>query len=159
MQFHMGVLVSIPKCPIPSTATRNISQHRTCLFHGRQAFECSQIFDPLFYLEQVFGNISCSFPELVEFCKSFEHDEQKHLYCAKAPPPCGSYLCNRHNVATLSTMCHAAANPKTHYLEVGIKQGVAMHPGMEVVKIVLMHKNQWPLLRTWVLYHAHLVGF
>eukprot|EP00667_Euglena_gracilis_P023521 EG_transcript_26612 len=51
------------------------------------------------------------------------------------------------------------SNPKTHYLEFGINEGVAMHPGREVVKVVLMHKDQWPLLQLWVLYHAHVFGF
>ena len=46
----------------------------------------------------------------------------------------------------------------SHYLSQGIREGRAIHAGPRVIKIVLMTKNEWPLVKSWVLYHVHVFG-
>eukprot|EP00667_Euglena_gracilis_P004935 EG_transcript_4967 len=149
LQMHTN---AVP-CPFPVTSANFTASvqaaSQKCQFHG-QAYECSEIFDPHYYVNQLFGSIPCSFDELMGFCH--------HFYCDGASP-CASRLCAHFNLSTLVSLCDATLSPKTHYIEVGIKQGAAVHPGRDVVKIVLMHKDQWPLLRVWLLYHAHVFGF
>lgn len=45
-----------------------------------------------------------------------------------------------------------------HFRRVGIPEGRRAHGGNKILKVVLMTKNEWPLLKAWVLYHAHLLG-
>ena len=45
-----------------------------------------------------------------------------------------------------------------HWFQRGIGQGRRSHAGRKTLKILLMTKDEWPLLRSWVLYHADLVG-
>jgi hypothetical protein len=45
-----------------------------------------------------------------------------------------------------------------HWLEHGIAEGRRFHAGRRVLKVVLMTKDEMPLLRSWVLYHAHTFG-
>lgn len=40
----------------------------------------------------------------------------------------------------------------------GIRQGHQLHSGSRTFKIVVMTKDEWPLIRSWVLYHAHIFG-
>jgi hypothetical protein len=40
----------------------------------------------------------------------------------------------------------------------GIKHGHLLHPGEKIFKIVVMTMDEWPLIRSWVLYHAHIFG-
>ena len=40
----------------------------------------------------------------------------------------------------------------------GIKKGHVLHPGPKTFKIVVMTKDEWPLIRSWVLYHAKIFG-
>lgn len=48
---------------------------------------------------------------------------------------------------------------KDHYLQQGINKGYSFHKGPKTLKLVLMTKNEWPMLKSWVLYHGHLFGF
>lgn len=40
----------------------------------------------------------------------------------------------------------------------GIKGGHLLHPGRKIFKIVVVTKDEWPLIRSWVLYHARIFG-
>lgn len=40
----------------------------------------------------------------------------------------------------------------------GIKKGHLLHPGSKIFKIVVMTKDEWPLIKSWVLYHARIFG-
>jgi len=40
----------------------------------------------------------------------------------------------------------------------GIKKGHLLHPGSKIFKIVVMSKDEWPLIKSWVLYHARIFG-
>eukprot|EP00667_Euglena_gracilis_P019317 EG_transcript_20681 len=161
--FH--VLQSLPnnvQCPFPTTSSKSSGlqgvRHKKCWIQGLRAFECSQIFDPFYYIEQLFGSVHCTLSELVEFCTPMMNNHgQNGPHCNRSLP-CAPYLCGRFNFTTLFSVCNATMNPKAHYLDVGVKRGVAMHPGRDVVKVVLMHKDHWPMLRLWVLYHAHIFG-
>ena len=46
-----------------------------------------------------------------------------------------------------------------HYIRYGLQEGHLSHSGHKVMKVVLMTKNEWPLIKSWVLYHGHLLGF
>jgi hypothetical protein len=52
----------------------------------------------------------------------------------------------------------SAVQAMHHWLDKGIAEGRRSHPGQRTLKILLMTMDEWPLLRSWVLYHAHLVG-
>ncbi len=39
-----------------------------------------------------------------------------------------------------------------------LAQGRSLHGGDKVFKLVVMTKDEWPLIRAWVLYHAHFFG-
>lgn len=45
-----------------------------------------------------------------------------------------------------------------HWKTVGVQQGRRCHQGRRVLKIVLMSKDDWPMLRSNVLYHADIYG-
>lgn len=47
---------------------------------------------------------------------------------------------------------------RAHWLARGVAEGRRFHPGPRVMKIVLMTRDEWPLLQSWVLYHAHVFG-
>ena len=64
------------------------------------------------------------------------------------------FYCKAHTtMAGLNTQECAA-----HFLSVGVPQGARAHEGPRSLQIVLMTKNEWPLLKSWVLYHAELLG-
>ena len=48
---------------------------------------------------------------------------------------------------------------REHYRNKGIKLGLRMHPGRRTLKILLMTRNEWPLLVSWVIYHGTQFGF
>lgn len=52
---------------------------------------------------------------------------------------------------------HVAA--KAHWISRGIVEGNRFHSGKRILKIVLMTMNEWPLLKSWVLYHGSIFGF
>ena len=52
-----------------------------------------------------------------------------------------------------------ATTAYNHWLNKGIKLGYRAHPGKKVLKIFMMTKDEWPLLKSWVLYHGHVFGF
>ncbi|PSC73224.1 hypothetical protein C2E20_3435 [Micractinium conductrix] len=52
----------------------------------------------------------------------------------------------------------SAAEAFNHWWEHGIKETRRVHAGQRIVKIVLITKDEWPLVRSWVLYHAHVFG-
>jgi len=43
-----------------------------------------------------------------------------------------------------------------HWATEGIMKGLPSHGGGRIVKVVLMTKDEWPLIRDWVLYHSNL---
>jgi len=43
-----------------------------------------------------------------------------------------------------------------HWANEGFIKGLPSHGGVRIVKVVLMTKDEWPLVRDWVLYHASL---
>ena len=45
-----------------------------------------------------------------------------------------------------------------HYDDVGVLSGRRAHPGQRTMKLILMTRDDWPLIRSWVLYHADLFG-
>ena len=45
-----------------------------------------------------------------------------------------------------------------HWRDRGFGEGRRAHPGLRTLKVVLMTKNEWPLVRSNVLYHAHVFG-
>ena len=45
-----------------------------------------------------------------------------------------------------------------HFLKVGLPAGLSPHSGPPVTKALVMTKDEWPLLRAWVLHHAYLLG-
>jgi len=45
-----------------------------------------------------------------------------------------------------------------HWAREGFARGRRAHGGARTVKVVLMTKDEWPLVRDWVMYHAHLFG-
>lgn len=47
---------------------------------------------------------------------------------------------------------------EAHYHSVGVAAGRRAHSGPRTLQIVLMTRDEWPLLESWVLYHANLVG-
>ena len=46
----------------------------------------------------------------------------------------------------------------SHYLKVGISKGYRGHGRGKIMKIVLMTKDEWPLIKSWVLYHGAIFG-
>lgn len=50
------------------------------------------------------------------------------------------------------------AGVEAHWHAFGIREGRAGHAGRRTLKPILMVKDEWPLLRSWVLYHAALLG-
>jgi len=40
----------------------------------------------------------------------------------------------------------------------GIKRGHSLHPYKKIFKIVVVTKDEWPLIRSWILYHAYIFG-
>lgn len=46
-----------------------------------------------------------------------------------------------------------------HWVKVGSLNGFRSHGGLPVLKIVMMTKDEWPLLKSWVLYHGRIFGF
>ena len=47
----------------------------------------------------------------------------------------------------------------SHFLSTGISLGLPIHPPPRVIKLILLTKDEWPMLKSWVLYHANLVGY
>lgn len=45
-----------------------------------------------------------------------------------------------------------------HWENHGSLEGRRQHAGARIMKIVLVTKDEWPLLKSWTLYHAHLFG-
>jgi hypothetical protein len=45
-----------------------------------------------------------------------------------------------------------------HWAREGFARGRRAHGGARTVKVVLMTKDEWPLVRDWVMHHAHLFG-
>lgn len=45
-----------------------------------------------------------------------------------------------------------------HWTEHGMAQGRRQHAGPKIFKVILMTKNDWPLLKSWVLHHSHVFG-
>lgn len=52
----------------------------------------------------------------------------------------------------------SAPAAEVHWRTVGIPLGHAAHGGPRTLAIVLMTRNEWPLLQSWVQYHTRLVG-
>jgi hypothetical protein len=52
-----------------------------------------------------------------------------------------------------------ASEAETHFLVTGIKHGLRWHNGSRIMKIVLMTKNEYPLIKSWILYHGHIFGY
>eukprot|EP01039_Chlorochromonas_danica_P005640 gene5640-6222_t len=48
---------------------------------------------------------------------------------------------------------------KEHFTSIGMKRGYLPHDGKKIVKIVVNTRNEWPLIRDWVLYHGEMIGF
>lgn len=46
-----------------------------------------------------------------------------------------------------------------HWLNIGLKEGKRFHPGPRTTKIILNTKDEWPMLKHWVIYHGHHFGF
>jgi hypothetical protein len=46
-----------------------------------------------------------------------------------------------------------------HFQDVGIWRGYRFHAGNRIMKIILVTKDEWPLLEPWILYHGKLVGY
>ena len=44
-------------------------------------------------------------------------------------------------------------------MKYGVGKGLPAHLGPKVTKIVLMTRNEWPLIRSWVLYHGKIFGY
>lgn len=64
------------------------------------------------------------------------------------------YYAQQQQSAGINTSAHAMQ----HWLSTGVAQGSRIHGGKRVLKIVLMTKDAWPLVKSWVLYHAHVFG-
>ena len=47
----------------------------------------------------------------------------------------------------------------SHFLSTGISLGLPIHPPPRVIKLILLTKDEWPMLKSWVLYHGNLVGY
>ena len=45
-----------------------------------------------------------------------------------------------------------------HYSDFGVLAGHRGHSGQRTMKIILMTRDDWPLIRSWVLYHADVFG-
>jgi hypothetical protein len=45
-----------------------------------------------------------------------------------------------------------------HFNTVGILEGRRCHAGPKIFKILVMTMNEWPLIRSWTLYHASIFG-
>lgn len=134
-----------------SLLTRDNNATRTlgmCSFRVNQTYACADAFDSQFYRV---------------------HYDLHHLLVY---PPTTLPPNNSPNAATRSedtdpfkpTENHLSMEEevkllKEHYLSKGIRDGYAFHPGPKTLKIVLMTMNEWPMLKSWVLYHGHLFGF
>lgn len=51
-----------------------------------------------------------------------------------------------------------AAAAAAHYETVGVLAGRRSHASQKIMKIILMTMNEWPLLKSFVLYHAEVFG-
>lgn len=72
---------------------------------------------------------------------------------------CGSIFDWRFYTTRHTKLANFSASEATaHWLSKGIAEGRRSHAGRKTLKILLMTKDEWPLLRSWVLYHADLVG-
>ena len=47
----------------------------------------------------------------------------------------------------------------SHFLSTGISLGLPIHPPPRIIKLILLTKDEWPMLKSWVLYHGYLVGY
>ena len=98
----------------------------------------------------------------------------KRISPPRNAPPSPETLCtfpdgSRYDCATsFDAVFYRAANPDLQHMSLagveahwhvhGIREGRAGHPGRRQLKPILMVKDEWPLLRSWVLYHAALLG-
>jgi hypothetical protein len=60
-----------------------------------------------------------------------------------------------------SDIKHLATERKSlqHWKNFGIKEGRRSHLGPKVMKIVLMTRNEFPMIKSWVFYHGTIFGF
>ena len=62
----------------------------------------------------------------------------------------------RRTYSDVATLSDKAA--RAHWDSIGFGEGRRSHAGPRIMKIVLMTKDEWPLVRSWVLHHAHIFG-
>lgn len=74
--------------------------------------------------------------------------------------PCGRLFDAKFYVAQLLPPLNVldAEGAFDHWLRSGFRAGLRSHPGRRIMKVVLMTKDEWPLIKSWVLYHCALFG-
>ncbi len=50
-------------------------------------------------------------------------------------------------------------SPYKHFVTKGMFEGKRTHRGMRILKIILLTKDEWPILKWWILYHGDRFGF
>ena len=62
---------------------------------------------------------------------------------------------------TLNKLNHinSSSTAWSHFLSTGISLGLPIHPPPRILKLILLTKDEWPMLKSWVLYHGNLVGY
>lgn len=45
-----------------------------------------------------------------------------------------------------------------HWRTKGIDLGYRFHPGPRVFKVIVITRNEWPMIKSWVLYHSKIFG-
>lgn len=50
-------------------------------------------------------------------------------------------------------------NPYEHFVQKGMFEAKRTHPSLRTLKIILMTKDEWPALKSWILYHGDRFGF
>lgn len=145
-------------CPIHPYDPPKIYEPKQCSFNAGQSFDCEPVFDSAFYLHKYFklNKQSCTDAHARSICAP--NSKQKEVCAVEGLHSCVQHLCWNLNETTFDPFCRAFNDPKAHYLQFGIKENIPMHSGSKVVKIILMHKDDWPMLRNWILYHAHVFG-
>lgn len=112
---------------------------------------------------------------LVAVFRGFDRREAPHL----APPTrvvptrtclhydepyaCGSIFDAAHYARSAAALgLHAPSGSDAaalaHFVAEGLLAGASPHAGPRVAKVLVMTKDEWPLVRAWVLHHAYLLG-
>lgn len=125
----------------------------TCIFQQSQTYNCENIFDSQYY------RIKYDLHHLLAYPPS----TKANLSTTNSNFSSNTIDIHSNSSTTSNTNILSIKEEesilKEHYLKIGIHNGYTFHPGPKSMKIILMTMNEWPMLKSWVLYHGHFFGF